>query len=124
MQVGLDMVEISRMAECLENPRFLERVFGKREREEWMARRMSPQSAAAAFAAKEAFSKALGTGLRGFALSEVELLHDDLGAPYLALSGKAQAIAQERGLTFSVSLTHTKELAAAVVVVQESGDRA
>lgn len=119
MRVGLDMVEVSRMADCLDSRHFIERVFGTREREELTARRFAPQSAAAAFAAKEAFAKALGTGIRGFSLCEVELLHDELGAPYLALSGRAKRLAEERGLTFAVSLSHTKELAAAVVVAQE-----
>ena len=119
MWIGLDMVEISRMAGCLEHAHFVERVFGEREREEWMLRRFAPQSAAAAFAAKEAFSKALGTGIRGFSLTEVQLLHDELGAPYLSLSGRAERLAQEKGLTFAVSLTHTNEMAAAVVVAQE-----
>ena len=124
MRIGLDMVEISRMAGCLESTHFIERVFGAREREELTARRFAPQSAAAAFAAKEAFAKAMGTGIRGFSLVEVELLHDELGAPYLALSGRAQRMAHTRGLTqFCVSLTHTKELAAAVVVaLPETGE--
>ena len=119
MRIGLDMVEISRMADCMDHAHFVERVFGEQERQELMLRRFAPQSAAAAFAAKEAFAKAMGTGLRGFSLSEVQLLHDELGAPYLSLSGRAERMARERGLTFAVSLTHTKELAAAVVIAQE-----
>ena len=123
MRIGLDMVEISRMSDCLENAHFIERVFGEQERGELMLRRFAPQSAAAAFAAKEAFSKALGTGIRGFSLTEVQLLHDELGAPYLSLSGRAERLAREKGMTFAVSLTHTKDLAAAVVVAQEEGRR-
>ena len=123
MRVGLDMVEIDRVAACLDNPRFAQRVFGEEEREELMLRRFAPQSAAAAFAAKEAFSKALGTGIRGFALTEVQLLHNELGAPYLKLSGRAKEIAARMGLEFSVSLTHTRDCAAAVVVAVEADRR-
>ena len=46
-------------------------------------------------------------------------MRDELGAPYLSLSGRAKRLAREKGLTFAVSLTHTNEMAAAVVVAQE-----
>lgn len=84
---------------------------------------MSPETIAANFAAKEAFSKALGTGIRGFSLTEVSVLRNELGAPYFVFSGEAEKIVRERGLQFSVSLTHTDELAAAFVVAwqQEKG---
>lgn len=82
---------------------------------------MSPATIAASFAAKEAFSKALGTGIRGFALAEVSVLRDSLGAPYFALSGRAARLAEERGLRFSVSLSHTEDLAAAFVVAWREG---
>lgn len=112
--VGTDLLEIKRMKQCLENPRFLLRVFGERERRELEARGTPPQSAAACFCAKEAFSKVLGTGVRGFSLTEVELLHRQNGAPYLSLSGRALALAA--GLNFSVSITHSDEYALAVVI--------
>ena len=110
------MVELPRMERSLENPRFMEKVFGPAEREELAAKsgRRLVESAAAAFAAKEAFSKAVGTGVRGFALSEVEVVHDDLGAPSLRLSGRASALAG--GRSFTLSLTHTDHYAAAVVI--------
>ena len=59
---------------------------------------MRPQTAAANFAAKEAFGKALGTGLlREFALCETEALRDENGAPYFSFSGRAAALMQARG---------------------------
>ena len=82
---------------------------------------MRPETMAANFAAKEAFAKALGTGVRGFALGEVAVLRDSLGAPYFALSGRAKELAEGRGPAFSVSLTHTDELAAAFVVAWTKG---
>lgn len=112
--VGTDLLEIKRMKHSLENPRFLCRVFGEQERRELEARRTPLQSAAACFCAKEAFSKVLGTGVRGFSLTEVELLHRENGAPYLSLSGRARQLAV--GLSFSVSITHSDEYALAVVV--------
>lgn len=113
---GIDLVEISRIRNSLRNPRFLTRVFSSDEQEFLLAKKDMAASAAANFAAKEAFSKALGTGVRRFELAEVSVLRDDLGAPYLKLEGKAKEIAQKQNLCFSVSLTHTKEYASAVVV--------
>lgn len=117
--VGTDLLEIKRIENCLKNPRFLLRVFGERERQELEARGMPPQSAAACFCAKEAFSKVLGTGIRGFSLAEVELLHRESGEPYLHLSGKALSLAE--GLTFSVSISHTDNYAVAMLIAY--GDR-
>lgn len=122
--VGIDLIEIARIEQSIENKRFVSRVFGERERLELLKKQNSIQSYAAAFAAKEAFAKALGTGIRGFALNEVELLHDELGAPYLKLSGNAQKIAANKGLSFAVSVTHTDNYAAAVVIAQRNNKEA
>jgi holo-[acyl-carrier-protein] synthase len=116
---GIDLVEIKRIKESMENPRFCRRVLGPAEYAQLEMRGFPVQSVAASFSAKEAFSKAIGTGLRGFSLTEVELLRAENGRPDLKLSGSALEIARERGLTFSVSVTHTREYAAAVVVGQE-----
>ena len=111
---GIDLVEISRIEKAMENPRFLEKYFGKNELEELKQKNYKSESVAAAFAAKEAFSKVVKTGLSAFLLCEVELLHEQSGAPYLKLSGKAKELA--KGLNFTVSITHTKELAQAIVI--------
>ena len=116
--VGIDSIEICRIEKAMKNPRFCRRVFGEAEYSLLAMRGFSAQSAAASFCAKEAFSKALGTGIRGF-LSEVELLRDDVGAPFLQLSGNALKIARERGLRFSVSVTHTRELATVIVIAEK-----
>ncbi len=112
---GIDLVEIERIRRSLESPAFLQKVFGEHERAAFSEHGLRAESAAGAFAAKEAFSKALGTGIRGFSLQEVEVLHDRYGAPYFQLSGKAAAIAAEMNLQFALSITHTQDYAAAVV---------
>lgn len=112
---GIDLVEIERIRRSLESPAFLQKVFGEHERAAFSEHGLRAESAASAFAAKEAFSKALGTGIRGFSLQEVEVLHDRYGAPYFQLSGKAAAIAAEMNLQFALSITHTQDYAAAVV---------
>ena len=112
--VGLDTVEIERIRKSCAKGSCMEHVFSAEELDLLGQKRDPYPSAAANWAAKEAFSKALGTGVRGFELNEVSCLRDELGAPYLVLTGKARQAAE--GLAFSVSLTHTAELASAIVI--------
>lgn len=67
---GTDIVKISRLEKALETPGFYEKVFGENERAEFEKRGARLESLAAAFAAKEAFGKALGTGIRGFSCAK------------------------------------------------------
>jgi holo-[acyl-carrier protein] synthase len=74
-------------------------------------------SLAARFAAKEAVMKALGVGIGAFRFGEVDVTRLPSGAPQLALSGKAEQLAAERGVRgWAISLTHTASAAAAVVL--------
>lgn len=116
IDVGIDLVEIPRMRKSLESPRFLHRVFTETEQAYITARHDPAESAAAYFAAKEAFSKAIGTGIKGFDLTDVEVRKTPENKPYLQLYGRAATLAGEKGLIFSLSLTHTKHYASAVVV--------
>lgn len=116
VQCGIDMVEIARIRKSLCNPRFLTRVFSACEMELFERNRYRPETIAANFAAKEAFSKAIGTGVRGFWLSEVAVLRGEAGCPYFKFYGAARHIVEQNNQKFSVSLTHTREYAAAVVV--------
>lgn len=118
---GVDLIEIERVAKSAENPAFVKRVFGTHELAEFETRGNRSEHLAGAFAAKEAFSKAIGTGIRGFRLSEVEILHNRLGAPYFLLSGEALALAEAQNLDFSLSITHTKTHAAAMVTAFTKG---
>ncbi|MCD8005889.1 MAG: holo-ACP synthase [Oscillospiraceae bacterium] len=114
MKVGIDCVDISRIEKSIEIPTFLERIFSENEIAMFTKRKMNPQTIAANFAAKEAFSKSLGIGIRGFKLKEVSILRNDLGAPYIELTGRAAEIA---GSTqFTVSITHTETVATAIVI--------
>lgn len=114
MNIGIDSIEISRIEKSLKINGFLEKVFSAEEIDFFISRNMRAESIAANFAAKEAFSKALGTGIRGFSLNEISVLRDELGAPYLKLSGKALEAAA--GLSFKVSITHTRDVATAIVL--------
>lgn len=120
LRTGLDLTPIDRIRRSIKNPRFTARVFSDEERAYFATKKDPAPSMAACFAAKEAFAKALGTGVRGFSLNEVSVSHDQWGAPYLTLTGRALAIAEARGLSFSLSLTHTDGIAGAVVVAYAS----
>ena len=117
LYTGIDLTEIDRIRRAARNPRFVTRVFSAEEQAYFAGQKDPAPSMAAWFAAKEAFSKARGTGVRRFKLAVGSVVHDAFGAPRLRLSGAAAPRAEERGiLELSLSLTHTDALAAAVVV--------
>lgn len=114
--VGIDMTEVSRIEKSVKNKRFVERVFSEKEQALFLSKKLPYESMAGNWAAKEAFAKALGTGVRDFSLNEVSVLRNELGAPYYELSGSARRIAEQSRLEFSVSITHTAEYAQAVCI--------
>ena len=124
--IGNDIVEVSRVEgeTARLGPEFLQQVFTPAEIEYCERRRRKYESYAARFAAKEAFLKALGTGGRdGITWQEIEIVLDGRGRPDLALRGRAKELADERGVTgVHVSLSHSRELAAAVVVLEAGGE--
>jgi holo-[acyl-carrier protein] synthase len=118
-EVGIDIIEIERVAKVLEKhgQRFLNRVYTPRERERYGAR---VQELAARFAAKEATMKALGTGIRGVRWRDIEVLPNRRGKPILILHETAKRRADLLGLThFSVSLTHSRGDAMAIVIAMK-----
>lgn len=119
--VGTDIIEIARIQRTLDDfgERFLKRVYTERERH-WYGDRVN--ELAARFAAKEATSKALGTGIVGIRWREMEVLPNRRGKPVLILHGRAAERARTLGLTsFSVSLTHSRTDAMAFVVATGPG---
>jgi len=113
---GVDLVEIERMRGIIERygERFLERVFTSHELTE-VGNNIS--SLAARFAAKEAVSKALGTGIGKVSWRKIEVLRGPARQPILHLYGEANRLAQELGLhQWSISLSHTQAHAIALVV--------
>ena len=113
---GIDLVEISRIEKLLKNPRFIKRVYSERELSRYADGNIPPQSAAGAFAAKEAFLKVLGVGIFDLPLCEISVMHRPSGAPYFLLSGKAEKLASMHGLyDIALSISHTDNYAAAVV---------
>lgn len=118
--VGIDLCEAARLDKSLDRPAFLNHVYAPQEQAllEGLAGRRRLETAAANYAAKEAFLKAVGTGLGGFALPELAVLRRDTGAPYFALTGRAADWAAAQGLTVHLSLTHEAGAAAAFVILE------
>lgn len=117
--IGVDIITVDRIKKSVEKQSFVDKVFGKREQAAFCLDTLKIQSLAANYCAKEAFSKALGTGVRGFDLYEVEILRDEIGKPYFVFSGKAQEIMLSRGLSCNVSLSHEGGNAIAFVVIEQ-----
>jgi len=116
LRTGVDLIEIERIVQAIarSGERFLTRVYTRRELNEFGE---NMASLAARFAAKEAVSKALGCGIGEIRWQEIEVLSGPRAEPILILHGKAQSIAKEFGLTtWSLSLSHTKGHAVAMVV--------
>lgn len=100
--IGTDIVEIARVRLSLERfgERFAARILTVRELEEFASQRAPERLLAKRFAAKEAAAKALGTGFAGgVSWRDLELRHDERGAPIMHLSGAAGRLARERGAT-------------------------
>ncbi len=120
--IGIDYVEVERIAELLERHpgRFVDRVFTPAERAECEGRAEPAFCYAGRFAAKEAFVKALGTGVAdGIVWRDVEVTIRDGGQPALAISGRALDRMRERGGSIvHVSFSHDGGRAVAVVVIE------
>ncbi|MGQ9471685.1 MAG: holo-ACP synthase [Candidatus Aminicenantales bacterium] len=120
--IGIDAIETSRVEKLLRRTgdRFSLRVFTPREIAYCDRKKNRAEHYAARFAAKEALMKALGTGKQlGLSWQEIEVVNDALGKPAVCLTGRAKALAEERGITtIHLSLTHLKDLAIAVVILE------
>ncbi len=119
--IGIDLVEIERIR-CVfirYRERFLKRVFTHVEAQFAMKRADPAPYLAAVFAAKEAASKALGTGIRGISWKEMEVRHEKTGKPYLMFYGRAKKRFEGiGGIRAHLSLSHEKNNAIAIVIIE------
>ncbi len=115
--IGVDLVKIERVSKLTEYQ--IKRMFAPSEAERALSLvgREKEEFLASRYAAKEAFAKALGTGIRGFGLSDVEVKTDGKGAPYLSFSENIVPLVE--GLNFHLSLSHEEDVAIAMVVCDE-----
>jgi holo-[acyl-carrier protein] synthase len=120
--IGTDLTEIVRIEQSIARfgSRFVERVYTEGEIAYCQRKKAFAESFAARFAAKEAAAKALGTGIsQGVSWREFEVKREPGGRPLLVLSGRARELARALEVTrISLSLTHTKSMAMAVVLME------
>ena len=120
--IGVDIVKVDRIEQAVERwgYRFLKRIFTPAEIERCQKRARPAQCLALRFAAKEAFAKALGLGMRkGLRWRDIEVVHDNFGKPDLLLHNQAQRLLEdvEASRTW-LSLSDERESALAVVVLE------
>lgn len=120
--IGTDIVEVSRIEESLARfgNAFARRILSEREMQEFTQSHTQARFLAKRFAAKEAFAKALGTGIRAPATFEnIAVAHDDLGKPVLDIAPDLQSTLDAKGIRFMhLSISDEKSLAAAFVVLE------
>ncbi len=119
---GIDLVECARIQRVLERfgDRFLQRVFTEGEIAYSMSMKFPARHLAARFAAKEAVSKAFGTGIgKAMGWRDIDIQKKPSGEPFVVFSGPAKQLATERGVTAAlVTLSHTEHHAMAAVVLE------
>ena len=122
INIGVDTVEIYRIERSMKKRHFLKFILGQEEYNFFEKKGFPVQSIAANFCCKEAFAKSINTGFRGFGLKNVQVLRDDVGRPYFLFSGNVLKMVMEQGYKFTVSITHTKNYATAVVLCYMEGN--
>ncbi len=119
---GTDIIEVGRIRTVMERDiGFREKIFTEGEIAYCESKKNKFQHYAARFCAKEALLKAIGTGWRfGIRFADIDVYHDEYGKPLIRLEGKAAELARsEKMTTIHVSLSHLKEYATAVVVIEK-----
>lgn len=114
--VGTDIIEIERIKKAIDSSIFIQRLFTDEELKYLNTKKA--ESFAGYFAAKEAVSKALGTGISGFSFKDIEILKKG-GVPYVVLHGGARKVADGIGIKeIKLSISHCREYAVAFAVAE------
>ncbi|HAH63681.1 MAG TPA: holo-[acyl-carrier-protein] synthase [Treponema sp.] len=119
--IGTDITDVARFSKWVKDPSMTARFFNEREVQRSGSESFLCQHYAVRFAAKEAFSKALGTGITGFELHDIYIEKNTEGKPELRTQGTAAALLEKRcgrNAKIYVSLSHEKEFAVAFVVIE------
>ncbi|WP_415296486.1 holo-ACP synthase [Clostridium perfringens] len=122
--IGVDIIEIERVRQAIQNNKnFLSKLFTEREIDYFISRKMNSEVIAGNFAAKEAISKALGTGIRGFSFKDIEILRNELGKPEVILHNGANLIGNKlvgnnNSLRVHLSISHNNSSAIAYSVLE------
>lgn len=122
--IGTDIIEIQRIQIAVnKHGNFLNKIFTENEIEYFKSRNMNVEVIAGNFAAKEAISKSIGTGIRNLSFLDIEVLRDDLGKPIVNLKGKIlksieNTFGDRQAYKIHVSISHSKSNAIAYAVLE------
>ena len=117
--IGNDIIEIERIEKAISKEGFKNKIYTQRELKNIEKRGNRTETYAGIFSAKEAISKAIGTGVREFSLTDLEILNDDLGKPYVVVSERLDKIikSKKENYQIEISISHSKKYATAVAMV-------
>lgn len=117
--IGNDIIEIERVEKAILKEGFKNKVYTQKELENIEKRGNRTETYAGIFSAKEAISKAIGTGVREFSLTDLEILNDDLGKPYVVVSEKLNKILKNKKEDYQIeiSISHSKKYATAMAII-------
>ena len=117
--IGNDIIEIERIEKAISKESFKNKVYTQRELENIEKRGNRTETYAGIFSAKEAISKAIGTGVREFSLTDLEILNDDLGKPYVVVSERLDKIikSKKEDYQIEISISHSKKYATAMAII-------
>ena len=117
--IGNDIIEIERIERAISKEGFKDKIYTQRELENIKKRGNRAENYAGVFSAKEAISKAIGTGVREFSLTDLEILNDDLGKPYVVVSEKLDKIikSKKEDYQIEISISHSKKYAIAIAII-------
>ena len=125
--IGVDIIEIDRIEKAIKKQnKFLEKIFTNKEIEYFQNRKMNIEVIAGNFAAKEAISKALGTGFRGISFLDIEVLRDELGKPLVNIENKIKKnieyiLGDRQAYKIHPTISHSKSNAVAYAVFENLG---
>ena len=113
--IGNDIIEISRIEKAVSKENFIHKVFTEKEVEYIVSKGNRAETYAGKFSAKEAVSKAIGTGVRNFSPADIEILNNELGKPYVIFKNNIEDF-NEKYYT-EISISHCRDYATAVAVI-------
>ena len=117
--IGNDIIEIERIEKAISKEGFKNKIYTQRELENIKKRGNRAETYAGVFSAKEAISKAIGTGVREFSLTDLEILNDDLGKPHVVVSEKLDKIlkTKKEDYQIEISISHSRKYATAMAII-------
>lgn len=117
--IGTDIIEIDRIKKAISrNSNFIDRLFTENEKKYFASKNNLPNIIAGNFAAKEAVSKAVGTGFRNFGFKDIEVTRDLLGKPVVYLTNKVYEVIGRRDVIIHISISHSNDNAISYAVME------